>query len=64
MSRRCALSICSYGSAWQSRPRRRWWSLARANLDEAVDTLFVEVVMALALEVALPVQEEVQSHLA
>lgn len=39
-------------------------SLPGASLDEAIGTLLVEMVTPLALEVALSVQDEIQSHLA
>src|SRR5215471_16621506 len=39
-------------------------SLPGASLDEAIGTLLVEMVTPLALEVALTVQDEIQSHLA
>ncbi len=39
-------------------------SIPGANLDEAIGTLLVEMVTPLALEVALTVQDEIQSHLA
>ncbi|MGZ3602599.1 MAG: recombinase family protein, partial [Ktedonobacterales bacterium] len=38
-------------------------SLPGASLDEAIGTLLVEMVTPLALEVALTVQDEIQSHL-
>src|SRR5260370_1670423 len=38
--------------------------LPGASLDEAIGTLLVEMVTPLALEVALTVQDEIQSHLA
>jgi DNA invertase Pin-like site-specific DNA recombinase len=38
-------------------------SLPGASLDEAIGTLLVEMVTPLALEVALSVQDEIQSHL-
>jgi DNA invertase Pin-like site-specific DNA recombinase len=39
-------------------------SLSGASLDEAIGTLLVEMVTPLTLEVALTVQDEIQSHLA
>jgi hypothetical protein len=39
-------------------------SFAGASLDEAIGTLLVEMVTPLALEVALTIQDEIQSHLA
>jgi DNA invertase Pin-like site-specific DNA recombinase len=39
-------------------------SIPGASLDEAIGTLLVEMVTPLALEVALTVQDEIQSHLA